>query len=405
LLGPIGLVVAAFTAAYQAGKKLDSLIGISDAVAKRFGGDTSATDELAKQTAILRARREGRTEAAKIDDESAALADRRLKGVAKLEADYARESAAIQKKLSITKNSDVKAALQSRLDMMKTFHTQDVAAAKQAEEEKAKAMQAATESRTRSLRDENERMQIAMLDGVAKVQAQFEKTIKDINEQIAEAETPEQKTILEQRKVIVEEQRDRDLAALRPEQKTESITALLAEFTRTISDLNEQIAKTDAPEQKMVLEKEKTIVKEQTIKQLAALRPEQKTESMTALLAEFTRKISDLNEQIAKTDAPEQKTILEKEKTIVKEQTIKQLAALQPEQKKEERRVSLARSADNMATVGGFLGRERTGLSSMSKQERLYQENNKALKINGEAIQTLTAQVEQLASAITGGVA
>jgi len=126
---------------------------------------------------------------------------------------------------------------------------------------------------------------------------------------------------------------------------------------------------------------------------------------MTALLAEFTRKISDLNEQISKTDAPEQKTILEKEKTIVKEQTIKQLAALQPEQKKEERRVSLARSADSMATVGGFLGRERTGLSSMSKQERLYQENNKALKINGEAIQTLTAQVEQLASAITGGVA
>jgi hypothetical protein len=305
LLGPIGLVVAAFTAAYQAGKKLDSVIGISDKIAARFDR-TGETDELAKQTAIWRARRQGIHSAAKLEDESAQMAEKRLKGVAKLDADFARESAEIRKQISEATNDDVRAALQNRLDMMTTFHAQDVAATRQAEAEKlaavkaaedakAKAAQMASESRTKSLKDENERMRIAMLEGVNKVQAQFEKTIADINAQIEAAESPEQKAILEDRKVMVSEQRQRDLDALEP-------------------------------------------------------------------AAEVAAEVA------------------------------------------EQRRVSLPRRADSMASVGGFLGGERTGLPIQQKQERLQQENNQALKTNATAIQQLTTQVEQLASAMTGGV-
>jgi hypothetical protein len=302
VLGPLGLVVAAFTAAYQAGKKLDSVIGISDKIAKRFGGDTSATDELARQTAIMRERRQGMQEAARLADESAVMAEKRLKGVARLDADFARESAEVRKQLSEATNNDVRAALQNRLDMMTTFHEQDVAATRQAEAEKlaavkaaedakAKAAQMASESRTKSLKDENERMRIAMLEGVNKVQAQFEKTIADINAQIEAAESPEQKAILEERKVLVSEQRQRDIDALEP-----------------------------------------------------------------------AAEVAD------------------------------------------QRRVSLPRRADSMASVGGFLGGERLGLQAPKTEEKLQLENNRILQTNVVAVRDLAQKVEQLSSAMTGGV-
>jgi hypothetical protein len=238
---------------------------------------------------------------------------------------------------------------------MTTFHAQDVAAAKQAEAEKlaavkaaeeakAKAVQMATESRTKSLQDENERMKIAMLDGVNKVQAQFEKTMADINAQIEAAETPEQKAILEERKVLVSEQRQRDLDALQPAENK--------------------------------------------------------------LQAQFEKSIADINAQIESAETPELKAILEERKVLVSEKHQRDLDALQPGEKADEqRRVSLPGRADSMAAVGGFLGGERPGLLQVQqKQERLQQENNQALKNNAAAIQQLTTQVEQLSSAMTGGI-
>jgi hypothetical protein len=230
LLGPLALVAGAFAAAYKAGKELDRLTGISDAVARRFGGDTSATDALAAQTeANRKARRERQAaaeEAQKIEDETRKKAEARLRGIAKMESDYAKESAAIRKQIEEAKTSVVKNALQAQLDAITSYHKQDVAAAKAAEQEKLEsvrraeaakieAAKIASENRTEQIRNENERMFISSLEGVNRIQAEFERSVNDVQKEIDDAETtPEQRALLEQRKELIVAERQRRLDEL-----------------------------------------------------------------------------------------------------------------------------------------------------------------------------------------------
>jgi hypothetical protein len=223
LLGPLALVAAAFTAGYKAGKELDKLIGISDAVARRFGGNTQATDVLAVQTAGMRQRRQAREQAAKIEEETAKLAQDRLKGVAKMEAEYANESAAIRKQIEAAKTDVVRNALQSQLDAITAFHRQDVeaaktaeaeklAAVKRAEAEKIEAAKMAGASRTDQIKAENESMFISTLQGVNRIQAEFEREYADVQKQIEDPQaTPEQRALLEERKTMISADRQKRL--------------------------------------------------------------------------------------------------------------------------------------------------------------------------------------------------
>jgi vacuolar-type H+-ATPase subunit I/STV1 len=224
VLGPIGMVAAAFTAAYAAGKKLFD-IGVtdfSDRLVSAFGTTTDETDETARQTAILRARREGRQEAAKIEDENARLAEQRLEGVAALDAKFARQEAEIRKQMEKAKTDDVRAALQSRLEMLSGFHAEDVAAVKKAEQDKAEAVKRAeemkaeivrtqTKNRTEQIADENERMRIAAMDeGPDKIAAEYEVKIRKVQEEIDKPETTaEQRTMLEDRASMLSDERQR----------------------------------------------------------------------------------------------------------------------------------------------------------------------------------------------------
>ncbi len=226
VLGPIGLIVAAFSAAYAAGRKLFDMgiTDFSDKLVSAFGTTTAGTDETARQTAALRARRVGREQAAKIDDESAKLAERRLEGVAKLEADYARETAKIQAQMEKAKSDEVKASLQSRLDMLAGFHAQDVEATKQAEREKAEAVAraeqlkadaiaTATKTRTEQIADENERMRIAAMEGADKIAAEYARRIRKAEEEMtAPGTTPEQKALLQERTTMLSDEREKAMA-------------------------------------------------------------------------------------------------------------------------------------------------------------------------------------------------
>lgn len=233
LLGPLALVAGAFAAAYKAGKELDKLAGISDAVAKAFGGNTQETDVMAVQTAGMRQRRQSRQEAATIEEETAKLATERLKGVAKMEADYAKESAAVRKQIEEAKTQVVRSALQSQLDAITNFHRQDVQAAKAAESEKVAAIKRAeaekieaaklaSQSRTDQIKAENEQMFIDTLEGVNRIHAEFEREMADVQKQIeAPDATPEQKALLEERKTMISANRQKrlDEAEAQPEQK------------------------------------------------------------------------------------------------------------------------------------------------------------------------------------------
>lgn len=221
LLGPLALVAGAFAAAYKAGTELDKLVGISDAVAKRFGGNTQETDVMAVQTAGMRQRRQSREQAAKIEEETAKLAQDRLKGVAKMEAEYANESAAIRKQIEAAKTDVVRNALQSQLDAITAFHRQDVqavktaeaekiAAVKRAEAEKIEAAKLASQSRTDRIKAENESMFINTLQGVNRIQAEFEREMADVQKQIEDPQsTPEQRALLEERKTMISANRQK----------------------------------------------------------------------------------------------------------------------------------------------------------------------------------------------------
>jgi hypothetical protein len=223
LLGPLALVAGAFAAAYKAGKELDKLVGISDAVAKRFGGNTQQTDVMAVQTAGMRQRRESASQAAKIEDETAKIALDRLKGVAKLDAEYAKESAEIKKQIEAAKIAVVRNALQSQLDAITAFHRQDVeaaktaeaeklAAVKRAEAEKIEAAKMASASRTDQIKAENESMFISTLQGVNRIQAEFEREMADVQKQIEDPQaTPEQRAMLEERKTMISATRQQRL--------------------------------------------------------------------------------------------------------------------------------------------------------------------------------------------------
>jgi hypothetical protein len=229
-LGPIGLVVAALGAGVAAGRRLDSVLGISERIGRRFGGDTSDTDAMAVDTAFLRQRREAGVEAERIAAESARMAQQRLKGAAKLEADHAREVAEIRQRMSETTEPAIRSALRDRLHMMQSFHAQDVAAVreaeaaklaavKEAEAAKARAIQNASDQRTRNLSAETEAMRIAMLEGMARVEAEFDRETRRIDEQIAAPDTTtEQRGLLDEQRRIASQRRQRALDQLQQDQ-------------------------------------------------------------------------------------------------------------------------------------------------------------------------------------------
>ena len=78
----------------------------------------------------------------------------------------------------------------------------------------------------------NERMRIATLDGMDKIQAEFERRIREIDAEIESPDaTPEQRQLVQDRRRMVSEQRQRDLDAIdtrnQPAQESRR-TAMLA---------------------------------------------------------------------------------------------------------------------------------------------------------------------------------
>ena len=220
-----------------------------------------------------------------------------------MEADFADESAAIRKKIEAAKTEVVKNALQSQLDAITAFHRQDVDAAKQAEAEKVAAVKRAeaekieaaklaSQSRTDQIKAENERMFTSTLQGVNRIQAEFEREMAAVQKQIDDPQaTPEQRALLEERKTMISADRQKRL--------------------------DEEEARGIAQPQSMALN---------------------------------------------------------------------------------------VRKIDSMQAVGGSLGGERMNLPVVEREVRERQENNRALKNNAAAIQTLTTEIRTLSDAMTGGV-
>jgi len=311
LLGPIGLVVSAFTVAYEAGKKLAERTGFDNWVQKQFGVPTDKETDaemaaLTKRLDKITEQRHGRRDAAQIKDESGRMAEDRLSGVAKIDAAFARESEEVEKKIDAAKNDDVRNALMARMEMLRAFHQQDVEAATKAEVEKLKAYTeteakkleavkraedakaAAVTRRTESIGDENDRMRVSAMEGAAKIQAEYAMRMKAVERQIAEpGTTTEQRGLLEEQLTLLSEEREREI---------------------------------------------------------------------------------------------------------------------QQSASKAIRQPMISRAADQMASVGGFLGGERMGLQIQNKAEQLQKQNNQILSTNTTAIQSLTEQVQALSGAMTGGV-
>ena len=311
LLGPIGLVTAAFGAAYKAARALSESTGLDKWMQKQFSSPEDAEvlekikrlDQEAKQR---REQRQAQKETAQIKDESGRMAEERLRGVAKIDAAFARESEETQKKIDAAKNDDVRNALMDRMEMLRAFHQQDVEAATKAEVEKLKAYTeteakkleavkraedakaAAVTRRTESIEDENDRMRVSAKEGTAKIQAEYAMRMKAVERQIAEpGTTTEQRGLLEEQLTLLSEEREREI---------------------------------------------------------------------------------------------------------------------QQSASKAIRQPMISRAADQMASVGGFLGGERVGLQIQNKAEQLQKQNNQILTSNTTAIQSLTEQVQALSGAMTGDV-
>jgi len=207
-LGPIGLIVGAVMVAITAFKQLNKAVEsafnwISNYESK---AEKAANAQRERESVLRKEKLAGMRKAQELDDETQRMAEQRLEGVAKLEADHARKTADLQKRIAKEKNEDIKNALQNRLAMMAGFHAQDVAAVKQAEAEKVEAVQRAEEAklaaakqaeadkiaasrqaslnRVEQIADENERMRISTLSGAEKLKAEYDRKVKEIYRQM-----------------------------------------------------------------------------------------------------------------------------------------------------------------------------------------------------------------------------
>jgi hypothetical protein len=148
----IGQIGTAFAAGWAAGKGIDKFFGISERAGK-IGDWLTPKDTGKSKGDVLREVRQGRERASGVDEETEKMRVAALKGAARIEAEYLAEKKATQTAMDNAATRDEKAAWDRRLTQLKSNFDAEIAAIKEAENEKAAAVAAAEEKKKKAHQD------------------------------------------------------------------------------------------------------------------------------------------------------------------------------------------------------------------------------------------------------------
>lgn len=148
IVGSLGAIGAAAGAGWMAGRKLDEKFGISkkfsDWMNKLSPEEQALRDKMDAETAGMRKERRGqessRGRAAGIAEDTEEMRRKRLKGLEKIEAEFAHDIAAIDESMNAAVFDSERAAWRDRMQLRKQMYDEDVLAFKAAEAKKVAAI-------------------------------------------------------------------------------------------------------------------------------------------------------------------------------------------------------------------------------------------------------------------------
>jgi hypothetical protein len=164
----LGSIAAAATAGWMAGKKLDSMLGLSEKISNWYSGgpiDKGAMTEGKR----LRAQRQGRERAGEIDVDTEKERIGGLKGVEKLTAQLALDEAeAVREKAAVVSQAE-KDAWDRRMTVLRQRYATEKAAIEQEEKDKADAIRKKQEQRERQATRQEAKVQERAAEEIARI--------------------------------------------------------------------------------------------------------------------------------------------------------------------------------------------------------------------------------------------